>query len=231
VFLLWLDLDDFKVVNDSLGHQAGDQLLLEVGERLRACLRPGDTPARMGGDEFTVLLADLDGVQNAIRVAERIGADLRVPFQVDGHEMIVRTSIGIAESAPGLTTPEELLRNADIAMYEAKKQGKGQYQVFLPGMDQAAWKRLEMEAELRIAWNGSSSSCTTSRSWISRAVRSASWKPWSAGITPPAGRVHSTRRADRPHRSTGRVGSRPRMPAVGGLGDTARPAAPGRGVR
>jgi diguanylate cyclase (GGDEF)-like protein len=151
VFLLWLDLDDFKVVNDSLGHQAGDQLLLEVGERLRACLRPGDTPARMGGDEFTVLLADLDSMENAIRVAERIGADLRVPFEVDGHEMIVRASIGIAESVPGLTTAEELLRNADIAMYEAKKLGKGQYQVFLPGMDQAAWKRLEMEAELGIA--------------------------------------------------------------------------------
>jgi diguanylate cyclase (GGDEF)-like protein len=151
VFLLWLDLDDFKVVNDSLGHQAGDQLLLVVGERLRDCLRPGDTPARMGGDEFTVLLADVDGLQGAIRVAERVGAELGVPFEVAGHQVVVRASIGVAQSVPGATSVEELLRNADIAMYEAKKQGKGQYQVFSPGMDEAAWKRLELEAELRVA--------------------------------------------------------------------------------
>jgi diguanylate cyclase len=151
VFLLWLDLDDFKVVNDSLGHQAGDQLLVEVGERLRACLRPGDTPARMGGDEFTVLLADVDGCQGAVRVAERVGAELGVPFEVAGHQVVVRASIGIAESVPGTTSVEALLRNADIAMYEAKKLGKGQYQLFAPGMDQAAWKRLELEAELRLA--------------------------------------------------------------------------------
>jgi diguanylate cyclase (GGDEF)-like protein len=151
VFLLWLDLDDFKVVNDSLGHQAGDQLLLAVGERVRACLRPGDTPARMGGDEFTVLLADVDGRQGAIRVAERVGTELAAPFEVAGHQVTVQASIGIAQSVPGHTSADQLLRNADIAMYEAKKQGKGQYQVFSPGMDQAAWKRLELEAELRIA--------------------------------------------------------------------------------
>jgi diguanylate cyclase (GGDEF)-like protein len=151
VFLLWLDLDDFKVVNDSLGHQAGDQRLVAAGERLRACLRPGDTPARMGGDEFTVLLADLTSQQDAVRVAERVGAELAAPFEVAGHQVVVRASIGIAHSVPGATSDEELLRNADIAMYEAKKQGKGQYQVFTPGMDQAAWRRLELEAELRVA--------------------------------------------------------------------------------
>jgi diguanylate cyclase (GGDEF)-like protein len=151
VLLLWLDLDDFKVVNDSLGHQAGDQLLLAVGERLRACLRPGDTPARMGGDEFTVLLADVPSLQEAIQVAERVGKELQAPFEVAGHQVVVHASIGIAESVPGHTTATELLRNADIAMYEAKKLGKGQYQVFVPGMDNLAWKRLELEAELRVA--------------------------------------------------------------------------------
>jgi diguanylate cyclase (GGDEF)-like protein len=151
VFLLWLDLDDFKVVNDSLGHHAGDQLLLAVGERLRACLRPGDLPARMGGDEFTVLLTDIPGVQAAIQVAERVGKELRAPFEVAGHQVVVHASIGIAESVPGVTSAQELLRNADIAMYEAKKRGKGQHQVFTPGMDQTAWKRLELEAELRLA--------------------------------------------------------------------------------
>jgi diguanylate cyclase len=151
VVLLWLDLDDFKVVNDSLGHHAGDQLLLAVGERLRGCLRPGDLPARMGGDEFTVLLADLTGLQDAIGVAERVGAELAAPFEVAGHQVAVHASIGIAESLPDQTTAQELLRNADIAMYEAKKQGKGQWQVFTPGMDSAAWKRLELEAELQVA--------------------------------------------------------------------------------
>jgi diguanylate cyclase (GGDEF)-like protein len=151
VFVLWLDLDDFKVVNDSLGHHAGDQLLLAVGKRLRACLRPGDTPARIGGDEFTVLLADVTTRQDAIQVAERVGKELRGPFQVADRELVAQASIGIAESVPGRTSPEALLRHADIAMYEAKKQGKGQYQVFTPGMDQAAWKRLELEAELRVA--------------------------------------------------------------------------------
>ena len=151
VFLLWLDLDDFKVVNDSLGHHAGDQLLQAIGECLRTCVRPGDTPARMGGDEFTVLLADIDDMAHAIDVADRIGRELRAPFRLAGREVTVRASVGIAESVPGATSAEELLRNADIAMYEAKKQGKGQHQVFIPGMDHAAWKRLELEAELRVA--------------------------------------------------------------------------------
>jgi len=105
----------------------------------------------MGGDEFTVLLADLTGLQDAIRVAERVGSELGAPFEVAGHQVIVHASIGIAESLPGQTTAEELLRNADVAMYEAKKQGKGQYQIFTPGMDSVAWKRLELEAELHVA--------------------------------------------------------------------------------
>jgi hypothetical protein len=91
VFLLWLDVDDFKVVNDSLGHHAGDQLLVAIGERLRACL-PGDTPARMGGDEFTVLLADVSTTDDAIRVAERVTAELAAPFTVAGHQVTAHAS-------------------------------------------------------------------------------------------------------------------------------------------
>ncbi|HEX6755771.1 MAG TPA: EAL domain-containing protein [Mycobacteriales bacterium] len=150
VFLLWLDLDDFKNVNDSLGHHAGDQLLLAVGDRLRACLRPGDTAARFGGDEFTVLLTDVTSPQDAIRAAERVAVQLAAPFQVAGHQVPVRASIGIAQSIPGHTSVDLLLHNADIAMYEAKKQGKAQYQVFTADMDQAR-RRLELTAELRVA--------------------------------------------------------------------------------
>ena len=105
----------------------------------------------MGGDEFTVLLTDVDGRPGAIRVAERVGAELSASFAVAGHQVVVQASIGIAHSVPGQTSAQELLRNADIAMYEAKEQGKGQYQMFTPGMDQAAWTWLELEAELRVS--------------------------------------------------------------------------------
>jgi diguanylate cyclase (GGDEF)-like protein len=151
VFLLWLDLDDFKIVNDTLGHYAGDQVLRIAGERLVATLRPGDTPARMGGDEFTLLLADVSELQGATSVAKRLEDELSVPFRVAGHEVYVHGSIGIASSVPGETSAEELLRNADVAMYEAKKQGKSQHQVFSPGMNEASWRQLEVEGELRIA--------------------------------------------------------------------------------
>ncbi len=151
VVLLYLDLDDFKVVNDSLGHRAGDQLLLAVARRLRECLRPGDTTARLGGDEFTVLLADLTSTHEAIEVAERLRERLRAPFALDGHRIVVDASIGIADSASGGATAEELLRSADLAMYEAKRQGKAGHQVFASAMDQRARRRLELEADLRAA--------------------------------------------------------------------------------
>jgi predicted signal transduction protein with EAL and GGDEF domain len=142
-------LEELKeVVRSFPGEQ---ELLLAVGERLRGCLRPGDLPARIGGDEFTALLADVGDLQDAIAVAERIGTELGAPFEVAGHQVVVHASIGIAESVPGQTSAEELLRNADLAMYEAKKQGKGQWQVFTPGMDSLAWKRLELQAELQVA--------------------------------------------------------------------------------
>lgn len=142
VAVLLLDLDGFKVVNDSYGHDAGDQLLIAVGQRLRACLRPGDTVARLGGDEFTILLEEITQLSEATRVAARIEDSLRTPFVLDGHETTITTSIGIAFNKPDEAEPEELLRNADSAMYKAKRAGKARSEVYesdgnpsVPGMD------------------------------------------------------------------------------------------------
>src|SRR5215210_1027698 len=151
VAVLFTDLDNFKVINDSLGHKAGDQLLMAVGERLKACLRPGDTAARLGGDEFTVLVEEVDGLSDAIRVAERIAESLQPPFALDQHEVFFTTSIGIALSSSPLKPPADLLRQADLAMYRAKHKGKARYEVFEPGMGADALKRLWLENELRRA--------------------------------------------------------------------------------
>jgi diguanylate cyclase (GGDEF)-like protein len=148
---LYLDLDDFKVVNDSLGHQTGDRLLLAVAERLRGCLRPGDTAARMGGDEFTVLLADVSMAEDAVGVADRLANELRAPFLLDGNEVVVNASIGIAASDNRWGDAEDLLRRADVAMYDAKKRGKGQYRLFESEMDTLASERLRLESEMRTA--------------------------------------------------------------------------------
>jgi diguanylate cyclase (GGDEF)-like protein/PAS domain S-box-containing protein len=149
--LLFLDLDDFKVINDSLGHRMGDRLLSQVASRLVACLRPGDTVARLGGDEFTLLVEDLEDIEDAKLVAERIISQVKMPFRVGGNEVFVTTSIGIALNTPGSDTPEEIVRNADIAMYEAKKQGKSRYAIFEQAMNTHIWRRLQVEIEMRRA--------------------------------------------------------------------------------
>src|SRR5215211_557673 len=153
--VLFMDLDDFKTINDSLGHAAGDRLLGEVGERLRACLRTPDTAARLGGDEFAILLEDGGESVGAADVAARILKALEAPFQLDGKEVFIRASIGIATSASGRETgpegAEELLRNADVAMYIAKEAGKNRYQVFEPKMHDTALRRLELKADLQRA--------------------------------------------------------------------------------
>jgi diguanylate cyclase (GGDEF)-like protein/PAS domain S-box-containing protein len=155
ISVLFMDLDDFKTINDSLGHAAGDRLLAEVGERLKGALRTADTAARLGGDEFAILLEDGgDGVQ-AADVAERIMQMLQAPFLLEGKEVFVRASVGIAvadgTAGTGEDAAEELLRNADVAMYMAKERGKGRYQMFEPEMHDTALRRLELKADLQRA--------------------------------------------------------------------------------
>jgi diguanylate cyclase (GGDEF)-like protein/PAS domain S-box-containing protein len=149
--ILFIDLDDFKVINDTLGHRIGDELLIEVGRRIQSAIRPGDTAARLGGDEFTVLLEDLGDSAEAGLVADRILAQLAVPFSLEGHEVVVGASIGIAIGDPSGAEADELLRSADTALYEAKATGKGRHATFRASMGQKAWHRLELEADLRRA--------------------------------------------------------------------------------
>ncbi len=146
--VLFLDLDRFKVVNDSLGHALGDMLLISVGERLRGVLRATDTVARLGGDEFTILL-EIRYLADAARMAERIQDELRVPFRVGEHEIFTTASIGIALSATGYERPHDVLRDADIAMYRAKSRGRGIHEVFDKTMHERAVKLLKVETELR----------------------------------------------------------------------------------
>jgi diguanylate cyclase (GGDEF)-like protein len=149
--VLFIDLDDFKVINDTLGHSIGDELLVAMAHRLEETLRTGDTVARLGGDEFTLLLQNVTGAEEAERAAERILVELRQPFELDGHQIVVSASIGIALGAPGVDNPDDLLRAADTALYEAKGHGKGRHELFQDTMNVRAWRRLELEAQLREA--------------------------------------------------------------------------------
>jgi diguanylate cyclase (GGDEF)-like protein len=146
--VLFCDLDGFKTVNDSLGLQAGDRLLILVAERLRACLRPSDTLARLGGDEFAVLLEELHEPEDSARAAQRMLDSLEAPFSLSGREIFVSASIGIAA---GTGEPDTLLRDADLAMYRAKALGKGRYAAFEPHMHTAVVERLELELDLKRA--------------------------------------------------------------------------------
>lgn len=151
VAVLFLDLDRFKNVNDSLGHAAGDQLLIGVSDRLRACLREPDTAARLGGDEFAVLIEEASGPVDAATVADRILEALRPPFTLSGSEVSISGSIGIAVSSHGQADAGTMLRDADLAMYRAKMDGSGSSFHFEPGMHSAAVQRLQLEGELRRA--------------------------------------------------------------------------------
>jgi diguanylate cyclase (GGDEF)-like protein/PAS domain S-box-containing protein len=150
VAVLFMDLDNFKIVNDSLGHRAGDQILVTVAERLKRCLRPEDTLARFGGDEFTVFIESVESPADATTVAERIMQGLREPVVLNGREFFVGTSIGIAVGTAPQKYPEDLLRDADTAMYQAKEEGLG-YRVFEPDMYEQSVKRLTWENDLRRA--------------------------------------------------------------------------------
>lgn len=146
--VLFLDLDNFKTANDSLGHRAGDEVLVAVAGRLQGCLRGTDTAARLGGDEFAVLMEEVDGESDALEVARRMIEALDEPLTAANREVFVGASVGIAFGSAG-TGADQLLRNADLAMYTAKRLGKGRAQVFEPAMHAAALERLEVEAELR----------------------------------------------------------------------------------
>ena len=143
--VLFLDLDRFKVVNDSLGHQIGDQLLVATARRLESCLRPGDIVARLGGDEFAVIVDHVRHVSDAIQAAERIREHLAAPFNLSGHEVFISASIGIALNQAASEEPDEIIRNADTAMYRAKDQGRGCFELFDKGMHvrNAALSQLE----------------------------------------------------------------------------------------
>ena len=150
--VLFLDLDGFKTINDSLGHAAGDELLIEFGKRLSMFLRPGDSVARLGGDEFAILLTDISGINEATRVAERIHELLSLKFVIGDKDVYATASIGIAVSSePKYEKPGDLLRDADMAMYRAKSSRTGSYSVFHSVMYESALQRLELETDLRSA--------------------------------------------------------------------------------
>jgi diguanylate cyclase (GGDEF)-like protein/PAS domain S-box-containing protein len=149
--VLFLDLDRFKNVNDSLGHGAGDRLLVAIAARLTESIRPGDTVARLGGDEFALLLQDVADGAHASQVAERLQTLLHQPFEVEGHEVFMSASIGIALTSTGYHGAQEMLRDADIAMYRAKAAGKARYEIFDRAMHASAVALLRLETELRRA--------------------------------------------------------------------------------
>jgi diguanylate cyclase (GGDEF)-like protein len=153
--VMFLDIDDFKTINDSLGHGAGDAALIDVAKRLSNSIRSSDTAARFGGDEFVVLLEDLDSTDTATEVAERVLEDLRQPLIVAGKELVVRGSIGISILAGSSTIgADELIRDADAAMYIAKRDGKGSYRLFEPEMHAGVLARLELRADLQRGLDG-----------------------------------------------------------------------------
>jgi diguanylate cyclase (GGDEF)-like protein/PAS domain S-box-containing protein len=151
IAVLFLDLDRFKVVNDSLGHAVGDRLLQRVGDRLSSMVREGDTVARLGGDEFVVVLSDLSRIEDAVRLAEKIVAGLRLPFRIEEEELFVTTSLGISIYPSDGRSGENLVKNADTAMYRAKEEGRDNYQLFTPMLNARSMNRLMLETGLRRA--------------------------------------------------------------------------------
>ena len=149
--IMFLDLDLFKRINDSLGHGIGDQVLVETSARIAHCVREGDTVARLGGDEFTILLPEIENIEDAAKLAERLIAQVRQPFMIDEHELYVTTSIGIAVYPEDGTTVETLIKNADTAMYRAKDLGRNSFQLYTRAMNARSFERITMETALRHA--------------------------------------------------------------------------------
>ena len=151
IAVIMLDLDRFKVINESVGHAVGDRLLIAVGHRLATSLRPGDTVARFGGDEFGIILDPVADEGEARRIAETIASELRAPFSLSGREWFISASIGIALGEPGRVTPDELLREAEVAMVRAKSDPAGHFALFDPSMSAQTLERLDLESDLRRA--------------------------------------------------------------------------------
>ncbi|MBC8412849.1 EAL domain-containing protein [bacterium] len=149
--VLFIDIDRFKLLNDSLGHMIGDRVLIAISGRLEESLRPGDTVARLGGDEFAVLLEDVDGEDEVLTITERIQDGLAKPFNISGHQIYASASIGIAYSSIDYEKPEYILRDADIAMYQAKNKGRDRFEIFDMKMYATAMARLQLETDLRRA--------------------------------------------------------------------------------
>ena len=185
VALLFLDVDRFKTVNDSLGHTVGDGLLVAIARRLHTVLRPEDTIARLGGDEFGVLVDDPNTPQQVLALAERISASFDSPFELDEREITIRCSIGVVLAAGGHRSADDLLRDADVAMYRAKLSGRGSYALFESSMQAEVAARLEVEPTSARPSITSASRSSTSRSSISAMAASSRSRHW------PAGRIRS----------------------------------------
>ena len=151
VSVIFIDINDFKTVNDSLGHAAGDELLIAIARRLRDCVRPSDIVARLGGDEFAIMLDRPDSQQEAIEVTERLNRHLAERFSIGGQNVSVHASAGIATGDGGEVSPEELIRNADLAMYRAKYESKHRYELFESGMEVPVKNRHRLKVRLRDA--------------------------------------------------------------------------------
>ena len=184
--ILYLDLDHFKQVNDTLGHPIGDLLLREVAERLKNCTRDSDLVARLGGDEFAVLQGEMSEPANAGVLAAKLQAALAAPYLLDGNDVRISVSIGICPYAPSSTGPDALLVQADLALYRSKNEGRNQYRFHSTDLDRAVLDRVTLIDDLKKPSNATNWNCITSRRSSCPRAASSAWKRWCAGTARPA---------------------------------------------
>lgn len=220
--VLFIDLDGFKAVNDSFGHDAGDRVLGEAARRLQGCFRQADTLARVGGDEFAALIEEVEGAAGAMGPADRVTEAMEEPFTVDGHEVRLSASIGISDGNAEVGTPADFLRYADIAMYRVKGKEGTNYGVFDPGRDRLAASRIHRENDLRRAIEGGGARSPLPAHHGPAAgdggrCRGPGAVGAPAGGSDAAGRVHPSRRGVRPRRPHGAVGAAGGVSAARGV--------------